>query len=77
MDARNGRIIEESQLQKYFQEHPEARGRMVPMEELPTRRQMLRRPPRVGRNEPCPCGSGKKFKQCCFIKAAEATKEIT
>ena len=19
----------------------------------------------VGRNEPCPCGSGKKFKQCC------------
>lgn len=21
-------------------------------------------PPRVGRNEPCPCGSGKKYKQC-------------
>jgi uncharacterized protein len=21
--------------------------------------------PRVGRNEPCPCGSGKKFKHCC------------
>lgn len=21
--------------------------------------------PRVGRNDPCPCGSGKKFKQCC------------
>ena len=20
---------------------------------------------RVGRNEPCPCGSGKKFKKCC------------
>jgi preprotein translocase subunit SecA len=20
--------------------------------------------PRVGRNEPCPCGSGKKFKLC-------------
>jgi preprotein translocase subunit SecA len=20
--------------------------------------------PRVGRNEPCPCGSGKKYKQC-------------
>jgi len=19
----------------------------------------------VGRNDPCPCGSGKKFKQCC------------
>ena len=22
-------------------------------------------PPRVGRNDPCPCGSGKKFKKCC------------
>lgn len=21
--------------------------------------------PKVGRNDPCPCGSGKKFKQCC------------
>lgn len=20
----------------------------------------------VGRNEPCPCGSGRKFKKCCF-----------
>ena len=20
---------------------------------------------RVGRNEPCPCGSGRKYKQCC------------
>jgi preprotein translocase subunit SecA len=23
---------------------------------------------RVGRNDPCPCGSGKKFKQCCMRK---------
>jgi hypothetical protein len=22
----------------------------------------------VGRNEPCPCGSGKKYKQCCAGK---------
>lgn len=22
-------------------------------------------PPKTGRNEPCPCGSGKKFKKCC------------
>jgi SEC-C motif-containing protein len=21
--------------------------------------------PRAGRNDPCPCGSGKKFKKCC------------
>ncbi len=24
-----------------------------------------RETPKVGRNEPCPCGSGKKFKKCC------------
>ena len=23
---------------------------------------------RVGRNDPCPCGSGKKFKNCCMRK---------
>lgn len=21
--------------------------------------------PKIGRNEPCPCGSGKKYKKCC------------
>ena len=26
---------------------------------------MRRNEPKVGRNDPCPCGSGKKFKQCC------------
>jgi hypothetical protein len=24
--------------------------------------------PKVGRNDPCPCGSGKKYKQCCLRK---------
>lgn len=24
----------------------------------------------VGRNDPCPCGSGAKFKKCCLLKAA-------
>ena len=25
--------------------------------------------PKVGRNDPCPCGSGRKYKQCCLLKA--------
>ncbi|MDR2166824.1 MAG: preprotein translocase subunit SecA [Clostridiales bacterium] len=25
---------------------------------------------KVGRNDPCPCGSGKKYKQCCLTKSA-------
>ena len=24
--------------------------------------------PKVGRNDPCPCGSGKKYKKCCYPK---------
>jgi preprotein translocase subunit SecA len=24
--------------------------------------------PRIGRNDPCPCGSGKKYKKCCMAK---------
>nr|MBC8146823.1 SEC-C domain-containing protein [Bacteroidota bacterium] len=24
--------------------------------------------PKVGRNKPCPCGSGKKYKKCCLKK---------
>ena len=27
--------------------------------------QVRRDAPKVGRNEPCPCGSGKKYKKCC------------
>jgi uncharacterized protein YecA (UPF0149 family) len=26
----------------------------------------LEQPHRIGRNDPCPCGSGKKFKHCCM-----------
>jgi uncharacterized protein YchJ len=25
--------------------------------------------PEIGRNDPCPCGSGKKYKKCCASKA--------
>src|SRR3954464_13291487 len=28
--------------------------------------------PKVGRNDPCPCGSGKKYKQCCMRKSGAA-----
>jgi hypothetical protein len=36
-------------------------GRLLP-EKVETFR---REEPKVGRNDPCPCGSGKKFKKCC------------
>jgi hypothetical protein len=32
---------------------------------LPSAGTIVRSEPRVGRNDPCPCGSGRKFKKCC------------
>lgn len=29
----------------------------------------------VGRNEPCPCGSGRKYKQCCLAKDEAKVRE--
>lgn len=29
---------------------------------------------KVGRNDACPCGSGKKFKQCCESKGTGGTQ---
>ncbi len=32
---------------------------------------------KVGRNDPCPCGSGKKYKKCCLIKEESRRAEKT
>ena len=47
-------------------------GAGLPLSELSNVAGMLRETPtmpvtrqKVGRNEPCPCGSGKKYKKCC------------
>src|SRR6266508_4152448 len=31
----------------------------------------------IGRNDPCPCGSGKKYKKCCLAKDEEAKRKET
>ena len=50
--------IEDSLLQIY--------GYWLPLRLAVAQRELARRlGPKVGRNEPCPCGSGKKFKKCC------------
>ena len=47
-------------------EREDGKWRFVTGEELknPTVRYET---PRPGRNEPCPCGSGKKYKKCCAV----------
>jgi uncharacterized protein YecA (UPF0149 family) len=37
-----------------------------PVGSAPEKPEPIRRDtPKVGRNDPCPCGSGKKYKKCC------------
>ena len=33
-------------------------------EEVPVKQEPIKVGPKVGRNDPCPCGSGKKYKAC-------------
>jgi preprotein translocase subunit SecA len=42
-------------------DQPSGEAPSKPKIELPLKREL----PKVGRNDPCPCGSGKKFKSCC------------
>ena len=55
--------------QKMAFEHADARP-AVPTDQAPTAEEpvapqpITRAQPKVGRNDPCPCGSGKKYKQC-------------
>ena len=50
---------------------PPAGGNAAPQEDRPKVKltPVRRESPKANRNDPCPCGSGKKFKQCCGRKA--------
>lgn len=75
MDTRDGRIYTEEELELQRKVYEEFSSQMRSFEECikeikitPTEAQMARKPPRIGRNEPCGCGSGEKFKKCCLNK---------
>jgi preprotein translocase subunit SecA len=46
--------------QKQKQDYVLSRG-----EDTPANQTIKRESEKVGRNDPCPCGSGKKYKKCC------------
>ena len=48
-------IAELTRIYRYFAPHRQSAT------QVPLRRQV----PKVGRNDPCPCGSGRKYKRCC------------
>ena len=61
MDTRSGRIYGAAEVKLMAVED---RAYMKPMAYHPT--PIQRAAGRVGRNDPCPCGSRKKFKKCCL-----------
>lgn len=46
-------------------EHLQRQQNLTGVSEVPEMAPIKRDGPKVGRNEPCPCGSDKKYKQCC------------
>lgn len=54
---------DEGEWDEEFHEDP-SDGRLYPSYPPPAP-PYIRETPKIGRNEPCPCGSGKKFKKCC------------
>ena len=44
-----------------------SRSRLQSLQSQPTN-PLSAVPAKIGRNEPCPCGSGRKYKQCCLNK---------
>lgn len=40
---------------------------------LPKTRPVVRDTKKIGRNDPCPCGSGKKYKNCCLASGKYET----
>ncbi len=44
---------------------PSASRSVVQAMEYVDRKPVVKKQPKIGRNQPCPCGSGKKYKRCC------------
>ncbi|MFW6315137.1 MAG: preprotein translocase subunit SecA, partial [Desulfohalobiaceae bacterium] len=60
------RLREVSQEQLQHEEQPqELQLSGGQQEESATKQPYKRKDPKVGRNDPCPCGSGRKYKKCC------------
>lgn len=64
MDNRTGKIINPEVFAELMKDSSFDETKFTEMKIPPTEKQLARKPPRVGRNEPCPCGSGKRFKSC-------------
>jgi len=53
--------------------YPDSVATALEMGGLPVRPAAGPAPRPVGRNDPCPCGSGKKYKRCCWRKRSASS----
>ena len=58
-------INDDKEVKKWMRKHPEVLQGGQTVKVATVRHEG----PKVGRNDPCPCGSGKKYKKCCEGKA--------
>ncbi len=68
------RFMDRFRKQKDKEKLSDLAKRGIPRDELAAEEEMIRKTEKVepikagktiGRNDPCPCGSGKKYKKCC------------
>jgi len=57
----NVNVGDDKEVKKWMKKHPEVLQGGETVRIATVRREE----PKVGRNDPCPCGSGKKYKKCC------------
>ncbi len=57
-----------TEMQKMFSGFKEMIDRKFGDGALENKLTFARDEPKIGRNDPCPCGSGKKYKKCCLSK---------
>ncbi|KGX86179.1 preprotein translocase subunit SecA [Pontibacillus litoralis] len=66
------KYVMKAQIRENLQRQEVAKGATAVSGEDSTKKEKKRKPIKktetTGRNEPCPCGSGKKYKQCCLLK---------
>jgi hypothetical protein len=60
--------IERTELDRRILEYQRSRRSMALVDQLPATK--------VSRNDPCPCGSGKKYKKCCLSSHEEARRNL-
>ena len=59
------------QIYNYFEPH-----RRMAVSDMRDSNTFRRNTPKVGRNDPCPCGSGRKFKKCCGEVTLDRNQEM-